>query len=91
MIMNSNSKHGTIDIGTGKSYHLSKLIQAKGLKNIPMREGGKHERRDNTADTTRLHSIGWRSRIDVIDFVSQEKTLDNEAFSKYNVTIGDQP
>lgn len=90
MIMHSNLK-GIIDIGTGKSYHLSKLLQAKGLKNIPMREGGKQERKDNTADTTQLNSIGFKARIDVIDFISQEKTLDKEAFSKYNVTIGDQP
>lgn len=89
MIMNSKLK-GVIDIGTGTSIHLSKLIQARGLKNIPMREGSKHERKDNTADITQLTSIGWKPRIDVIDFITPEKTLDKEAFSKYNVTIGDQ-
>lgn len=89
MIMNSNLK-GVIDIGTGNSYHLSKLLDAKGIKNIPMRNGSKHERIDNTADITQLTSIGWRPQIDVIDFLCQEKTLDKEAFSKYNVTIGEQ-
>lgn len=89
MILNSNLK-GVIDIGTGKSNHLSKLIQAKGIK-VPMREGGKHERKDNTADTSQLNSIGWKPRIDIIDFLNQEKTLDKSSFSKYNVTIGDQP
>ena len=80
---------GVIDIGTGKSYHLQELLDAYGVYNIPMQEGGEGERKDNKADINQLTAIGIEPRIDVIDYLCQEKELDKSEFSKYNVTIGD--
>lgn len=81
--------NGVIDVGTGKSYHLQQLLDAYGIDTIPMQEGGEHERKDNKADTNQLTAIGMVPRIDVIDYLCQEKELDKSEFSKYNVTIGD--
>ena len=80
---------GVIDVGTGKSYHLQELLDAYGIDNIPMQEGGDGERKDNKADTNQLTAIGMKPRIDVIDYLCQEKELDKSEFSKYNVIIGD--
>jgi len=54
-----------------------------------MQEGGEGERKDNKADINQLTAIGMKPRIDVIDYLCQEKELDKSEFSKYNVTIGD--
>jgi nucleoside-diphosphate-sugar epimerase len=81
--------NGVIDVGTGKSYHLQQLLDAYGIDTIPMQEGNEHERKDNKADTNQLTAIGMVPRIDVIDYLCQEKELDKSEFSKYNVTIGD--
>lgn len=84
-----SSVTGVIDVGTGKSVHLKEIANAWGL-DVPMRKGNNYELDDNLADPKELLDLGWRPRIDVIDYLIQEKTLDKTSFSKYNVTIGDQ-
>ena len=67
---------GVIDVGTGTSRPLSDYCKAVGLENYEERNGDEHERKDNVADISHLSSIGWKSKIDALEFVSQEKALD---------------
>lgn len=88
LLLNSDTT-GVIDVGTGKAVHLQALIDAVGV-DVPMRQGTAYELTDNVANPIELFNLGWKPRIGVIDYLVQEKTLDKDRFSKYNVTIGDE-
>lgn len=81
---------GVIDVGTGQSVHLKALIDAVGV-DVPMQQKAPaYELTNNIANPKELIDLGWQPTIGVIDYLCQEKELDKDAKSKYNVTIGEQ-
>ena len=80
---------GVIDVGTGQSVHLKELIDAVGV-DVPMSGQPPAEMTNNLANPKELIDLGWKPTIGVIDYLCQEKELDKDTNSKYNVTIGEQ-
>ena len=68
---------GVIDLGTGKSTSIRELAK-RFCANYVETVGDKHERIDNKSNPKELWALGWRSKIDIIDYISQEKNLTND-------------
>ena len=68
---------GVIDLGTGKSKSIRELAK-KFCTDYIETVGDKHERIDNKSNPKELWALGWRSKIDIIDYISQEKNLTND-------------
>ena len=68
---------GVIDLGTGKSTSIRELAK-RFCTNYVETVGDKHERIDNKSNPKELWALGWRSKIDIIDYISQEKNLTND-------------
>ena len=64
-------------VGTGKSKSIRDLAK-KFCTDYIETVGDKHERIDNKSNPKELWALGWRSKIDIIDYISQEKNLTND-------------
>jgi len=73
-IMMSNSFKGVIDVGTGTG---NKLVDIMDYLKIDYKSviGGETERLDNTADTSILNKFGWRAKINLYDYIEQNKVV----------------
>ena len=73
-IMMKNTFRGVIDIGTGVS---NKLVDIVDYFKIDYKSviGGETERIDNTADTSILNKFGWRAKINLYDYIEQNKVV----------------
>ena len=73
-IMMNNSFKGVIDVGTGTG---NKLVDIMDYLKIDYKSviGGETERLDNTADTSILNKFGWRAKINLYDYIEQNKVV----------------
>ena len=68
---------GVIDVGTGKTVSIQELAK-KFCTDYVETVGDKHERINNKSDPKELLALGWSSKIDIIDYINQEKNLTND-------------
>tara|TARA_B100000902_G_scaffold387832_1_gene432537 strand:+ start:2526 stop:3293 length:768 start_codon:yes stop_codon:yes gene_type:complete len=83
LIKNEDVK-GVIDIGTGKSQSLKSILKEFGM-NPQMKMDTPNERADNVADISVLQGLGWKTTIELIQFLKDKKELDFSEKPKYNV------
>lgn len=64
-----------IEMGTGESINLLDLLYALNIKgtNIEKKIGGSTERKDNQANVDFLNKLGWSSKINVIEYIKNER------------------
>ena len=61
-------------IGTGVSNKLTDIISSVGIE-AKGQIGGDNERFDNKADTSILNSFGWKSNIELFDYIKNNKVV----------------
>tara|TARA_Y100001980_G_C14151036_1_gene33725 strand:- start:84 stop:305 length:222 start_codon:yes stop_codon:yes gene_type:complete len=66
--------NGVVDIGTGKSTPLGDITTFLDLE-VDHRIGDEHERLCNKADISELENLGWSPKIELFDYLSQQKDL----------------
>ena len=73
-VMMNNTFRGVIDVGTGVS---NKLVDIVDYFKIDYKSviGDETERQDNTADTSILNKFGWRAKINLYDYIEQNKVV----------------
>jgi len=73
-IMMNNTFRGVIDVGTGIS---NKLVDIADYFKIDYKSviGGETERLDNTADTSILNKFGWRAKINLYNYIEENKNV----------------
>jgi nucleoside-diphosphate-sugar epimerase len=73
-IMMTNTFRGVVDVGTGIS---NKLVDIADYFKIDYKSmiGGETERLDNTADTSILNKFGWRARINLYNYIEENKNV----------------
>lgn len=70
-LMKSNLT-GVTDIGSGTTNNLVELIEYFGI-NCERVVGEQNERLDNLADNTLLNKIGWSPKINLYDYIKENK------------------
>ena len=63
---------GVIDVGTGTTNKLTDIAEYFHIDYRP-EIGGETERLDNKADTTELNLLGWKAKINLYDYIEEEK------------------
>jgi len=63
---------GVIDVGTGVSNKLVDIASYFKLDYIKM-IGDETERLDNTADTTVLNKYGWKAKVNLYQYIEENK------------------
>ena len=73
-IMMNNTFRGVIDVGTGVS---NKLVDIVDYFKIDYKSviGDETERQDNTADTSILNKFGWRAKINLYNYIEENKNV----------------
>jgi nucleoside-diphosphate-sugar epimerase len=73
-IMMNNTFRGVLDVGTGVS---NKLIDIADYFKIDYKSviGGDTERLDNTADTSILNKFGWRAKINLYNYIEENRNV----------------
>ena len=74
LLLLHNSYKGIIDVGTGVSNKLTDIISNVGIE-AKGQIGGDNERFDNKADTSILNSFGWKSNIELFDYIKKNKVV----------------
>ena len=64
--------NGVIDIGTGKTVFLRKLVEDFGI-NAENKLGSEMERIDNKADADILYKYGWKPTHDLYKYIESER------------------
>ena len=72
-IMRSDLK-GVIDIGTGHSHNLVDIIDYFKI-DCDKKLGSENERLDNKADITTLNSLGWKPKINLYDYIKENRNV----------------
>ena len=57
------------DIGTGKGNVVEELGLLAGWEGIEVTDGDSCEAQDNTADISAMKELGWKPKVDVIDYI----------------------
>ena len=70
-ILVDSSITGVIDVGTGKGYHLSELVESINYK-VERNICDWHERIDNTATPIELFKLGWKPKYDVKTYLTNQ-------------------
>ena len=65
---------GVTDIGIGKSYDLMEIMTYFGI-DCEKRIGNEFEREDNTADTTILKKLNWSTKVDLYNYIKENKNV----------------
>ena len=60
--------HSTYDIGTGHGNIVSDLAKIR-YPNIVIQDGDACEAHDNTANTDRICELGWKAKVDVVEYL----------------------
>jgi nucleoside-diphosphate-sugar epimerase len=73
-IMMNNTFRGVLDVGTGTG---NKLVDIADYFKIDYKSviGDETERLDNTADTSILNKFGWRARINLYNYIEENKNV----------------
>ena len=73
-IMMNNTFRGVVDVGTGIS---NKLVDIANYFKIDFKPvmGDETERLDNTADTSILNNFGWRAKINLYNYIEENKNV----------------
>tara|TARA_B100000900_G_scaffold266872_1_gene227855 strand:- start:730 stop:1458 length:729 start_codon:yes stop_codon:yes gene_type:complete len=73
-IMIDNTFRGVVDVGTGIS---NKLVDIADYFKIDYKSviGDETERLDNTADTSILNKFGWRAKINLYNYIEENKNV----------------
>ena len=73
-IMMDNSFRGVVDVGTGIS---NKLVDIADYFKIDYKSviGDETERLDNTADTSILNKFGWRAKINLYNYIEENRNV----------------
>ena len=66
--------NGVIDIGTGNSYQLTDIINYFKI-DCEKKIGSENERLDNKADITTLNSLGWKPKINLYDYIKENRNV----------------
>ena len=66
--------NGVIDIGTGHSYQLTDIINYFKI-DCEKKIGSENERLDNKADITTLNSLGWKPKINLYDYIKENRNV----------------
>ena len=74
LLLLHNTYKGIIDVGTGVSNKLTDIISSVGIE-AKGQIGGDNERFDNKADTSILNSFGWKSNIELFDYIKNNKVV----------------
>ena len=74
LLLLHNTYTGILDVGTGVSNKLTDILTRVGIE-AKGQIGGDNERFDNKADTTILNSYGWKSSIDLFDYIKKNKVV----------------
>ena len=73
-VMMNNTFRGVIDVGTGVSNKLVDIADYFKIDYKPVM-GGETERVDNTADTSILNKFGWRAKINLYNYIEENKNV----------------
>jgi len=73
-IMIDNTFRGVVDVGTGIS---NKLVDIADYFKIDYKSviGDENERLDNTADTSILNNFGWRAKINLYNYIEENRNV----------------
>ena len=73
-VMMNNTFRGVIDVGTGVS---NKLVDIVDYFKIDYKSviGDETERQDNTADTSILNKFGWRAKINLYNYIEENRNV----------------
>jgi len=74
-LMKSNLR-GVTDIGSGTTNNLVELIEYFGI-DCKRVVGEQNERLDNLADNTLLNNIGWSPKINLYDYIKENRNASN--------------
>jgi nucleoside-diphosphate-sugar epimerase len=66
---------GVIDVGAGISNSLKTLVDLAGIKNYEYKSGNVYERMDNLADIKELTNLGWKPKVNVIEYIKNKYHL----------------
>jgi UDP-glucose 4-epimerase len=66
---------GVIDVGAGISNSLKTLVDLVGIKNYEYKSGNVYERMDNLADIKELTNLGWKPKVNVIEYIKNKYHL----------------
>ena len=66
--------NGVIDIGTGHSHQLTDIINYFKI-DCEKKIGSENERLDNKADITTLNSLGWKPKINLYDYIKENRNV----------------
>jgi nucleoside-diphosphate-sugar epimerase len=69
MSKNIRSLKPAYDIGTGKGNVVEELGLLAGWEGIEVTDGDTCEAQDNTADISAMKELGWKPKVDVIDYI----------------------
>ena len=73
-ILMKSKLNGVIDIGTGNSYQLTDIINYFKI-DCEKKIGSENERLDNKADITTLNSLGWKPKINLYDYIKENRNV----------------
>ena len=73
ILMKSKLK-GVVDIGTGHSHQLTDIIDYFKI-DCEKKIGSENERLDNKADITTLNSLGWKPKINLYDYIKENRNV----------------
>ena len=73
LLMIENVK-GVIDIGTGHTHELVDLVDYFHI-DCERKIGGLNERLDNKADTTTLNRLGWKPKINLYNYLKENRNV----------------
>ena len=65
---------GVIDIGTGHTHELVDLVDYFHI-DCERKIGGLNERLDNKADTTTLNRLGWKPKINLYNYLKENRNV----------------
>ena len=73
-ILMKSKLNGVIDIGKGNSYQLTDIINYFKI-DCEKKIGSENERLDNKADITTLNSLGWKPKINLYDYIKENRNV----------------
>ena len=73
ILMTENIK-GVIDIGTGQTNKLVDIVDYFKI-DCESRIGSENERLDNKADITTLNRLGWKPKINLYDYIKENRNV----------------
>ena len=72
-VMNTNLR-GVVDVGTGKGHKLVDIADYFKIDYLKM-IGDETERLNNTADTSILNKFGWKSKVNLYQFIEENRDV----------------